>query len=41
MINRFTRWPEAVPLAEITAEAVVNGFFASWVAHFGAPIIIT
>ncbi|GFS88592.1 hypothetical protein TNCV_1461951 [Trichonephila clavipes] len=37
MIDRFSKWPEAQPLKDITAEA----FFSSWVSRFGTPAILT
>jgi hypothetical protein len=36
-IDRYTCWPEAHPLSEITAEAVAKAFVTVWVAHFGCP----
>ncbi|GFU11222.1 hypothetical protein TNCV_3290331 [Trichonephila clavipes] len=39
MIDRFSKWPEAQPLKDITAGAVA--FFSSWVSRFGAPAILT
>lgn len=37
MIHRFSRWPEAIPLTEISAETVSTALYADWVARFGAP----
>ncbi|GFV16767.1 retrovirus-related Pol polyprotein from transposon 17.6 [Trichonephila clavipes] len=41
MIHRFSKWPEAQPLKDITAEAVAEAFFSSWVSRFGTPAILT
>lgn len=41
MIDRFTRWPEAVPMVDSTAPQVASAFVASWVSRFGVPEKVT
>ncbi|CAB0032873.1 unnamed protein product [Trichogramma brassicae] len=41
MIDRFSRWPEAVPMADMQATTVARAFLDTWVARYGAPETIT
>jgi len=36
-IDRYTHWPEAPPLSDITTEAVAKAFVSVWVTRFGCP----
>ena len=39
-VDRFTRWPEAIPLTNTTAESVAQAFLLGWVSRFGVPATI-
>ncbi|CAB0034023.1 unnamed protein product [Trichogramma brassicae] len=41
MIDRFTRWPEAVPLKDTKKETIAFEFFKRWISRFGPPSVIT
>ena len=35
VVDRTTRWAEAIPLQSTTVQVVADSFVANWVAHFG------
>lgn len=41
IIDRFTRWPEACPLENITSATAAEAIVSTWVARYGTPARIT
>lgn len=41
IIDRGSRWPEAFPIADITAELVAKTIFEGWIVRYGCPLRLT
>ena len=40
-VDRFTCWPEVIPLNKTNTETVAQAFLFGWVARFGVPSTLT
>ena len=41
IVDRFTRWPTAIPIKDISTETIVDAFAHGWLSSFGVPKAIT
>ena len=37
MVDRFSRWPEVIPLKDISAASCSNAFVRHWLPRYGLP----
>lgn len=40
-VDRYIRWPEVFPIANIEAATVARKLYMGWIARFGVPLRIT
>lgn len=41
MIDRLTKWPEAIPTDEISADRIADIVYQHWITRFGCPTTLT
>ena len=41
IVDRWTRWPEAIPVEDMTAQTCARALLRHWIARFGIPSDIT
>ena len=39
-VDRFSRWPEAIPITDTIASTIADAFVSHWIARFGVPLTV-
>ncbi|GBN90653.1 Retrovirus-related Pol polyprotein from transposon 17.6 [Araneus ventricosus] len=40
-VDRFSKWPEAFPLVDISANTIATAFYSGWISRLGPPLRLT
>ena len=40
-VDRYSRWPEVIPIENIETTTIAQAFLLNWIARFGSPLRIT
>ncbi|GBL76526.1 Transposon Ty3-G Gag-Pol polyprotein [Araneus ventricosus] len=41
IIDRFSKWPEAIPIPDMRASTICRAIFDTWISRFGCPSVVT
>ena len=41
IVDRFTRWPVAIPIRDMSSESILDAFAHGWIAQYGIPAAVT
>ncbi|GBO08309.1 Transposon Tf2-11 polyprotein [Araneus ventricosus] len=41
IIDRFSRWPETIPIPDMRAKTICRAIFHTWISRFGCPSVVT
>ncbi|GBM92765.1 Retrovirus-related Pol polyprotein from transposon 412 [Araneus ventricosus] len=41
IIDRFSRWPEAIPIPDMRLKTICRAIFDTWISRFGCPSVVT
>ena len=41
IVDRYTWWPEAIPLMDMSTLSLAHALLYTWIARFGVPVRVT